>query len=105
MKSGNPRRRLDREKKSIKCMIEIYCHSVHGTREGICPDCHDMLDYSNCRLENCRLLPDKPTCQRCPVHCYSPAMRERVRAVMRFSAPRMLFRHPLLTLRHMMDRG
>ncbi|MCL4190388.1 MAG: nitrous oxide-stimulated promoter family protein, partial [Thermoguttaceae bacterium] len=30
-------------------------------------------------------------------------MRERIRAVMRFSGPRMMLRHPLLALRHQID--
>ena len=103
MTLGNPGRRLERERDSVKYMIEIYCRSVHGMREGICPDCRDMLDYSFNRLDKCRLLPDKPTCARCPVTCYSPAMRERIRAVMRYSSPKMAFRHPLLSLLHLFD--
>ena len=39
---------------------------------------------------------DKPTCANCKVHCYSEAMRERVRDVMRYAGPRMLWRHPVL---------
>lgn len=103
MQMGNSGRRLDREKKSVKCMIEIYCRSVHEMRGGICPDCRDMLDYSFNRLDNCRLLPDKPTCARCPVNCFSPAMRERVRAVMRYASPRMIFKHPVMALLHVFD--
>ncbi len=30
-------------------------------------------------------------------------MRERIRDVMRFAGPRMPWRHPYLTLRHMLD--
>jgi hypothetical protein len=30
-------------------------------------------------------------------------MRERIRIVMRYSGPRMLYRHPILSIRHKMD--
>jgi hypothetical protein len=30
-------------------------------------------------------------------------MREKIRAVMRYAGPRMLFRHPIMTLWHYID--
>ena len=45
----------------------------------------------------------KPTCANCAVHCYKANMRERVRAAMRWAGPRMLWRHPVLAIRHMID--
>ncbi|HNR32353.1 MAG TPA: nitrous oxide-stimulated promoter family protein, partial [Candidatus Hydrogenedentes bacterium] len=38
-----------------------------------------------------------------PIHCYKPVMREQTRAVMRYAGPRMLFRHPWLTVMHYVD--
>lgn len=103
VQTGDPGQRLAREKQTIECMIEIYCRNVHGTCGNICVDCRDMLDYSLKRLETCKLLPNKPTCARCPAHCFHPAMRHRVRAVMRYAGPRMIFRHPVMTLLHVFD--
>ena len=103
MQTGKPGGRVAREKHAIECMIALHCRDMHGTRGEICPDCRDMLDYSLKRLEACKLLPDKPTCARCPVHCFNPAMRHRVRAVMRYAGPRMIFRHPVMTLMHVLD--
>ena len=40
---------------------------------------------------------------KCPTHCYKPEMRERVRAVMRYSGPRMLREHPVLAIAHLAD--
>ena len=34
------------------------------------------------------------------VHCYKPAMREQIRAVMRWAGPRMLPVHPVLSVKH-----
>jgi hypothetical protein len=37
------------------------------------------------------------------VHCYKPVYREQVKVVMRYAGPRMLWRRPILTIRHMLD--
>lgn len=94
--------RLQRELKTLAAMTGLYCRGVHGSK-ALCPQCRELLDYGRARLQKCPYGGDKPTCAKCPVHCYRPDMRERVRAVMRYSGPRMLSRHPLLALRHMLD--
>jgi len=43
-------------------------------------------------------------CSLCPVHCYSQTNRERIRTVMGYAGPRMLWRHPWLTLLHFRDK-
>ncbi len=45
----------------------------------------------------------KTFCSNCRVHCYKPEMRERIRQVMRFSGPRMLFVHPVQAVRHVIE--
>ena len=42
-----------------------------------------------------------PSCRKCPVHCYRADMRERIRTVMRWAGPRMIFHHPLAAARHL----
>ena len=63
-----------------------------------------MLSYADQRLANCPFGEDKPACNLCQVHCYSATQRERVKAVMRYSGPRMLWRHPILSLYHLLDK-
>ncbi|MBR5813546.1 MAG: nitrous oxide-stimulated promoter family protein, partial [Bacteroidaceae bacterium] len=53
------------------------------------------------RLEHCKFGNGKSTCQKCPVHCYKPQMRERMRAVMRWSGPRMLLYYPIDAIKHL----
>jgi len=96
-------RRLARERRTIEAMIGLYCRAHHGTRGQPCPECRTLLEYAWVRLEKCPFQEGKTTCARCPVHCYRPDMRTRVRAVMRYAGPRMLLRHPVLTLLHMLD--
>ena len=69
----------------------------------LCPQCQALLDYAIQRLEHCRFGKDKPSCTRCPVHCYKPAMREQIRQVMRYSGPRMLLHDPILAIGHLWD--
>ena len=109
---AQPPRRLAREEKTIAAMIALYCRDHHadavrsgsGAADGgLCPECAELLAYARLRLEKCRYGADKPTCANCTTHCYRPAMRERVREVMRYSGPRMLTRHPVLVVSHLVD--
>jgi len=100
---SNEHPRMVRERRTIKAMIHIYCHGRHGTRDELCPECHELLEYAIERLDKCPFQESKTTCAKCPIHCYKPAMREEIRAVMRYAGPRMLYRHPILTLFHFID--
>ncbi|HBO42383.1 MAG TPA: nitrous oxide-stimulated promoter family protein [Planctomycetaceae bacterium] len=84
-------------------MIQIFCRAHHDAADAPCEECLALLDYALQRLERCPFGADKPTCAKCPIHCYRPAMRERIRTVMRYAGPRMLPRHPILALRHCLD--
>jgi len=95
--------RLDREDATVEAMIPVYCRDRHETRDALCADCVELLDYARKRLDKCPYQENKPTCANCPVHCYAPKMGERIKAVMRYAGPRMLFRHPILALRHLLD--
>ena len=94
---------LAREWQTIAAMIACYCRDHHTTLAALCPECQGLLDYAAVRLERCRFGSEKPVCVKCPVHCYQPARREQVKAVMRYAGPRMLWRHPILSLRHWLD--
>ena len=69
----------------------------------LCPQCQELLTYAHQRLERCKFGNEKPSCTRCPVHCYKPAMRQQIRQVMRYSGPRMLLHNPVLAIRHLWD--
>jgi predicted amidophosphoribosyltransferase len=97
-------RRVSREKRTIEAMMRIYCRHHHGGEGGLCGDCSVLLDYARRRLDTCPFQEAKPACNHCQVHCYSATMRERVRSVMRYAGPRMLLRHPLLSLYHLLDK-
>jgi hypothetical protein len=92
--------RLAREWKTMSAMVRIYCRDLHHPAEDLCADCRRFLDYARARLERCRFGMEKPTCARCPVHCYERASREQARVIMRHAGPRMIWEHPVLSLRH-----
>ena len=97
--------RLLQEHETFRCMARIYCahHHEHGGG-GLCPDCENLMQYAERRLEKCPYGENKPTCAKCPIHCYKPAQREMARDIMRFAGPRMAWRHPLRALHHLRDK-
>jgi hypothetical protein len=100
---GRRHPRLARELTTIAAMMRIHCRDVHATRDALCGDCTALLAYATRRLDRCVFGDDKPTCANCTVHCYSKEMRDKVRAVMRYAGPRMIRRHPVLAVRHILD--
>lgn len=100
---GARERRLRRERRTVEAMIALHCRARHRGGRDLCEACRELRDYARRRVERCPFGPDKPTCARCPVHCYAAAQRDRIRAVMRYAGPRMLWRHPLLALFHFLD--
>ena len=96
--------RIEREKKIIEAMIEIYCRNFHGFKEGFCHECEELLDYSHLKLEKCPFGDNKPVCNKCSVHCYKDEMKHKIKQVMKYSGPRMLYYHPVMSLYHFIDK-
>ena len=109
--------RIADEKRVVALMIRMYCRrhcrqqgrtakadriDARHTTNGLCPECSALLDYALRRLDSCRFENGKPSCRKCPVHCYRADMRERIRTVMRWAGPRMIFHHPLAATRHLL---
>ena len=65
----------------------------------------ELLDYAYFRLDKCPFKDNKKFCSKCKVHCYKPEMRQQIKNVMRYSGPRMLFKHPILLFKHMLQKG
>ncbi len=97
-------KKREREKTMVSEMIALYCRGNHGSRRGaLCPDCAALADYARQRSEHCPFMETKTFCSNCRVHCYRPEMREKIRQVMRYSGPRMLFHHPAAAIRHVVE--
>ena len=102
MSNSSPR--ITREKKTIEAMLRIYCRLHHGSRGTLCASCSEMLSYARQRLDSCPFQEEKPACNRCQVHCYSRSKQEQVKRTMRAAGPRMLHRHPILSIFHFLDK-
>ena len=96
------KQRIAHEKKVVELMIRIYCRKKEKNA-SLCPDCEELLRYAHARLDRCPFGEKKNSCKKCTVHCYKPAMLERMRLVMRFSGPRMMLYAPWEALRHLLN--
>ena len=95
--------RIEQEKVTVRHMIELWCRKRHG-KETLCEECSGLLKYAITRLENCRFGNAKTKCHKCPIHCYKPEMREKIRRVMKYSGPRMIFHHPAEAFKYILSK-
>ena len=93
----------EREKTVVTLMIRMYCKKMHHTKEGLCGECARLDAYARSRSDSCPFMEEKTFCSNCQVHCYKPAMREEICKVMRYSAPRMIFHRPIMSLQHLVE--
>ena len=99
--SSNNGPKIQKEKETVEKLIRLYCEKKHRySSETLCSECESLLEYSLQRLEECQYHEDKPTCRKCPTHCYDPIMRKEIRRVMRFSGTRIALRAPMAWIRH-----
>lgn len=92
--------RIEREIRIVRKMIEMYCRQKEGNKE-LCDQCSELIRYAEKRLLNCPFGERKTSCRKCTIHCYSPEMKVKIKKVMRFSGPRMLFYTPFEALKHL----
>ena len=98
--------RVNEDIEVLKKFIQIYCDMKHKettkTNENninLCDECHDTLQYSTFRRENCPLDP-KPMCKNCETHCYKTEYRQRIRDIMRYSGMVLIKRGRIDLLLH-----
>lgn len=114
--SGLTRREL-KDLKILAQFTSVYCRTHHLpprtvltvsnpelqclplAKSPVCADCAGFLSYAFERRLRCP-LEEKPACKHCPVHCYKPGHREKVREIMRFSGRHLILRGRLDLLWH-----
>ena len=92
--------KINKEKETVTKMIEVYCRRKHHHHRNLCEECLDLQKYAMKRLSFCQFGEEKSFCSYCPVHCYKPEYREKIKVVMRYSGPWMLVYHPILAVKH-----
>lgn len=88
------------QKQVISEMIHLYVRRKLHLRQ-MPPEYVALEAYCLARLDACKFADAKPKCVDCKVHCYEPAMRKRVKEVMRWAGPWMLLYHPVDTFKYM----
>lgn len=95
--------RIDNEKRVVERMVKLYCK-----RKLHLPTIDDehkaLITYAHKRLDGCKFGEKKTACQQCPIHCYKPDMREKIRAIMRWAGPRMIIYAPIAAIKHLLNR-
>lgn len=106
-------KRREREKRTISHMIAMHCAGTHDAAlrthaafcgEAVCSECARLDAYAVERTERCRSMHVKTSCEECANHCYAPQMREKIREAMRYSGPRMITKHPIAAIRHLLGK-
>jgi len=115
--SASLTRREIKDLKTLAMFTAVYCRAHHAgpraplqcsepalaavplQKYPVCSDCAAFLLYACERRLRCP-LDEKPACKHCPVHCYKPSHREKVREIMRFSGRALIRRGRLDLLWH-----
>ena len=99
-------KRLTRESKTVGAMVRIYCQG-HGHQipvadadKRLCYECQKSLSYASYRILKCPYKADKPSCKVCVIHCFAEPQKTAIKKIMVYAGPRMLLKHPLLSLWH-----
>ncbi|MFW9894996.1 MAG: nitrous oxide-stimulated promoter family protein [Candidatus Thorarchaeota archaeon] len=98
------RSRLEKERTTIETMIGMYCKKMHSSKNGLCNECSELFNYASERLDYCQFSENKPTCEKCTIHCYKKDAKKKVRRVMRYAGPRMTYTHPIMGFRHLFKK-
>lgn len=93
-----------KEKRMMTMIAKLYCRGKKHPAGGLdlCPCCVELLNYAHSRTDRCPRMAEKTFCSKCPSPCYEPARREAIREMMCYAAPRLLLRHPIPVVKHML---
>lgn len=94
-------KKRQKEQEMVSKMIHIYCHGKHKTgKRQLCDECLELHEYAMIRVQKCPFMETKSFCSACKVHCYTKDKAAKIKNVMKYSGPRMLYHHPLTALKH-----
>lgn len=94
----NVKLKRQKEIELVSLMIHLYCLHHDDIDE------QQLQDYAIHRIQKCPMMESKTFCSRCQIHCYQKEMQEKIKRVMRYSGPRMIFYHPIIAIKHLIDK-
>lgn len=92
--------KIEREKDTIRFMIDLYCRKKLKTK-CIPEEYKELTEYALQRLDRCKFGDKKSSCKKCPIHCYKIDKRQEIRMIMRWAGPRMLYYAPIVAIKHL----
>ena len=96
--------RTERDRKTLEAIGCIYCHGTHSgmvrDANGLCPECRETVETTLQRTIVCP-YGHVGNCQDCTLHCQRGDAQRRIKEMMRYAAPRMAVRHPLMTAEYL----
>ena len=98
----NPRStQSEKDLRTLRAIGCMYCKAHHASSvkgpHGLCEECTATVAFTHERTKNCP-YGHAHNCQDCTTKCNRGQQQQRVKAMMRYAAPRMLLRHPLMTM-------
>ncbi len=75
--------------------------SIAGKEVLLCSGCRRLLMHAFAKRTHCPFDP-KPSCKKCPKHCYAPTYRQQMREVMKFSGRHLVLRGRIDYLLHLL---
>ncbi|MGN1361014.1 MAG: nitrous oxide-stimulated promoter family protein [Eggerthellaceae bacterium] len=104
MTDPSTEKRIQRDLRTLQAIGSIYCGAHHAGRPkdstGMCPECSETILLTHDRAANCP-YDHQGNCQDCTLKCNRGDQQQRIKAIMAYAAPRMLVRHPLMTLEYL----
>lgn len=92
------------DRMTMEAIGRIYCRGNHKNRQcdqsGMCPECRLAIEETLERTATCP-KGHVGNCEDCDIHCQRGEAQENIKRIMRYAAPRMMFRHPLMAARYL----
>lgn len=92
--------KVTKDRATMEAIGSIYCRGNHdGSSRGsdaMCPECRKVIEAT---LERAAACPygHEGNCEDCATHCQRGDAQREIKRIMRYAAPRMAVRHPLMT--------
>lgn len=92
--------RASKDRATMEAIGSIYCRGNHSDasrgNDIMCPECRGVIENTLKRANACP-YGHESNCEDCPTHCQRGEDQQRIKRIMRYAAPRMALRHPLMT--------
>ena len=99
--------KTNKDLKTLEAMARIYCSKWHAASAkdaaGVCEECRTAVEATFNRADACP-YDHAHNCQDCTTKCQRGENQERIKQIMRYAAPRMIYRHPLMTFEYLRKR-